>query len=187
MKFRIFKKEKITPFEKTKSNKGFALLFSVLLSSLLLTIGLSIFSISLKELAISTASRQSVYAFYAADSGRECAKYWDTKMGNIPTLVQGQAGGDIVCGNQVIPLYNVSYNPVIDSEITTYLPGGSVEGVNPAVVFINDESIVTRNSPNFNVVVTKVLDNGNIRTSIQSYGHDSTSGDRVERAIRQDY
>jgi hypothetical protein len=69
MRFKIIKKE----------DRGFALLFSVLVSSLLLTIGLSIFSIALKELAISTATRQSVHAFYAADSGREQAKYLDTK------------------------------------------------------------------------------------------------------------
>lgn len=66
-----------------KNNKGFALLFSVLLSSLLLTIGLSIFSISLKELAISTATRQSIHAFFAADSGREQALYEDIKSGSM--------------------------------------------------------------------------------------------------------
>ena len=62
------------------------MLFAVLVSSLLLTIGLSIFSISLKELAISTASRQSIHAFYAADSGLEYAKYHDLKAGDLFTL-----------------------------------------------------------------------------------------------------
>jgi hypothetical protein len=70
---------------KNKEKAGFALLFSVLISSLLLTIGLSIFSIALKELAISTASRQSIYAFYAADSGREYVLYHDIKIGDIFT------------------------------------------------------------------------------------------------------
>jgi len=66
-----------------KNNKGFALLFSVLVSSLLLTIGLSIFSIALKELAISTSARQSIHAFFAADSGREYFLYRDIKQGDI--------------------------------------------------------------------------------------------------------
>jgi hypothetical protein len=48
-----------------------------------LTIGLSIFNIALKELGISTAARQSIYAFYAADSGREYVLYRDTKKGDI--------------------------------------------------------------------------------------------------------
>jgi Tfp pilus assembly protein PilX len=64
----------------TKSfRRGFALLFSVLVSSLLLAVGLSIFNIALKELSISNATRQSIIAFYAADSGREQAYYNDTK------------------------------------------------------------------------------------------------------------
>lgn len=65
------------------TDRGFALLFSVMLSSVLLTIGLSIFSIALKELSISTAARQSIYAFYAADTGREYLLWRDIKMNNI--------------------------------------------------------------------------------------------------------
>lgn len=83
MKLKIIKKE----------DRGFALLFSVLVSSLLLTIGLSIFSIALKELAISTATRQSVHAFYAADSGREYVKYRDTKIGDLFTFDAGISSG----------------------------------------------------------------------------------------------
>ncbi len=63
-----------------KEEEGFALLFSVLVSSLLLTTGLSIFSIALKELMISTATRQSIHAFYAADGGLEYVKYKDLKI-----------------------------------------------------------------------------------------------------------
>lgn len=66
-----------------KKNNGFALLFSVLISSFLLTIGLSIFSIALRELSISTATRQSVHAFFAADSGREYVIYRDLKVGDL--------------------------------------------------------------------------------------------------------
>jgi Tfp pilus assembly protein PilX len=68
------------------NRRGFALLFSVLISSLLLTIGLSIFSIALKELAISTAARQSIHAFFAADSGREYVLYQDIKEGSYVTI-----------------------------------------------------------------------------------------------------
>ncbi len=64
-----------------KKEEGFALLFSVLIASLLLSVGLSIFNISLKELSISNATRQSITAFYAADSGREQALFNDLKLG----------------------------------------------------------------------------------------------------------
>lgn len=73
------------------NKQGFALLFAVLVSSLLLTIGLSIFSLTLKELAISTSARQSIYAFFAADSGREKALYQDIKVGTGLSFDSGQA------------------------------------------------------------------------------------------------
>lgn len=65
--------------DKLQSKSGFVMLFSVLISSMLVVIGLSIFNITLKELTISTSSRESQIAFYAANSGIECALYWDLK------------------------------------------------------------------------------------------------------------
>ncbi len=62
---------------------GFAMLFAVLTSSVLLSIGLSIFNLTIKELALSSSGRESQAAFYAADSGVECALYWDVKGGDI--------------------------------------------------------------------------------------------------------
>ncbi len=61
-----------------KNKKGFALLFAVLISGLLITIGISIFNISIKELMISASIRDSQTAYYAADSAAECFFYWDT-------------------------------------------------------------------------------------------------------------
>lgn len=58
-------------------NRGFIMLFSVLISSLLVAVGLSIFNLTLKEITLSTAGRESQIAFYAANSGMECALYWD--------------------------------------------------------------------------------------------------------------
>ena len=60
-----------------QKNKGYTLLFSVLISSLLLTIGLAILMISKKELLLSSSGRESQFAFYAADTGVECAMYSD--------------------------------------------------------------------------------------------------------------
>ena len=62
---------------KYNNKRGFTLLFASLISALLLAISLAIFSISNKELVLSTTARDSQYAFYAADAGLECALYWD--------------------------------------------------------------------------------------------------------------
>lgn len=50
---------------------------AVLVASLLLSLGLSIFTIAIKETLLSSAVRESQFAFFAADTGIECALYWD--------------------------------------------------------------------------------------------------------------
>ena len=59
--------------KKLKNNKGYTLLFAVLVSSVVLSVGISILTISKKEFLLSSAVRESVSAFYSADSGLECA------------------------------------------------------------------------------------------------------------------
>lgn len=59
--------------------KGFTLFFALLVSSLALAIGAAIYDITLRELQLSEAATQSQYAVYAADTGAECALYWENK------------------------------------------------------------------------------------------------------------
>lgn len=60
-----------------KSGAGYALLFAILVSSILLSAGLGISNIIYKELLLSAIGKQSTIAFYAADTGAECALYWE--------------------------------------------------------------------------------------------------------------
>jgi hypothetical protein len=66
-----------THFSHAGTQKGFSLLLGVLVGSLLISVGLGIFSLTLKESIISTSGKESGYALYAADSGIECALYYD--------------------------------------------------------------------------------------------------------------
>ncbi len=68
-----------------QSKRGFTLLLAVLVSGLLLAIGLAISNLLLKELLLSSSGRESQFAFYAADSGAECALFWDIKAGAFAT------------------------------------------------------------------------------------------------------
>ena len=178
MKLRKVKKENGGP-ARTCFKGGFALLFSVLVSSLLLTIGLSILNISIKELAISTASKQYIYAFYAADSGLECAKYWDTKEGLIPNLIEGKnpgrTGGVVVCGGGSSQSLEINV-PIIPHSTT----------LTPVNMLVSDGS----SSANFDVTIEKKwqdVSHNQIITTVVSTGHNSDGGDRVERAIQQTY
>lgn len=58
---------------------GFVLLLSVLIVSITLGIGLSLFTIIIKSLRLSSGARESLFAVYAADTGIECALFWDVR------------------------------------------------------------------------------------------------------------
>lgn len=69
---------KIFNFKEIKENKrGFTLLFAILVSVMVLAVGASIINISLKQVILSGSGRESQFAFYAANTGMECALYWD--------------------------------------------------------------------------------------------------------------
>ena len=61
------------------SNKkqGFALLYALLVSSIVLSIGIVLSTIVTKQLILSSVATNSQLAFYAATSGIECAKFSD--------------------------------------------------------------------------------------------------------------
>jgi len=67
------------------SNRGFTLLLAALVSSIVLALGTSIFVLAQKELTLSSTGRDSQFAFYAADTGAECALYWDVRFGYFGT------------------------------------------------------------------------------------------------------
>jgi hypothetical protein len=90
------------------------MLFAVLTSSVLLSIGLSIFSLTIKELALSSSGRESQAAFYAADSGIECGLYWDivgqvfatsSDSGSFPSSGVSCAGQNLATGVDAQTLY----------------------------------------------------------------------------------
>jgi len=93
------------------TKRGFILAFSVLISGLVLTMGLGIFNIALKELILSSASRDSQLAFYAADTGTECALYWDIKKSSFATTSLPTASGIFCLGSDVtgLPQWNTSF------------------------------------------------------------------------------
>ena len=59
------------------TKKGFALLFAILASSVLLSIGAAIWNIAFREVLLSSFGRESQSAFYVADTAIECAFYHD--------------------------------------------------------------------------------------------------------------
>ena len=167
-----------------KYTGGFAVLFSVLLASFLITLGISIFSISLKEIQITTSVRDSQVAYYAADSARECAIYWDVKKGAYPTCL------DTSCSSKTT-----------DDQINTI----TCNGINIPVTLIQDTLGLAKFStpiiPDFfrasstsfampasDIRITKIWENSGVTTKIETWGHNTQIlGRRVERGMSQTY
>ncbi len=156
----------------TNKKEGFALLFAVLAGGLALTVGLSIANIAVKEVILSSAGRESQFAFYAADSGAECALYWDLQESDVfPTREGGARVDRIKCNGGDVILNTVSESLVkAVTEFTLPLASPSCAEVQ-----------VTKRKDAFD----------NLETIIESRGKNDcdnlSNPNRVERAIRVRY
>lgn len=101
-------------------NAGFTILFALIVVSILLMVGLAVSGIILKEMILSSAGFESQKAFYAADTGTECALYWEIKRDAIhpgePALID--------CDNQ-----SVSVGETVVSSFELRLQDGSCVNV----------------------------------------------------------
>ncbi len=83
-----------------KKNKGFAILFAVTLSSILLAITLGVTEIAFRELKFSTSATATNEAFFAADTGTELVLYNDkTTTYPAPAIGAIESWGPIIISN----------------------------------------------------------------------------------------
>lgn len=150
-----------------QTEKGFTLLVAVLVSGVLMAIGLAIFNITIKEVLLSSTGRDSQFAFYAADSGIECALYWDLKGGGFSTTTDTS----INCNDTPMTVGAAVYG--VPTEFT-FEVGGSFE------------------VDGFCSIVEITKSETHPRTTIESKGYNTDCNDtvnprRIERAIRATY
>ena len=97
-------------YNNIKNNKGYTLLFAVLVSALVLSVGISILNIGKKEFLLASSARESVTAFYAADTGIECAAFYDSDPQNQFVNVNypgGFSANSINCGILTVDSYMI--------------------------------------------------------------------------------
>jgi len=75
--------EKIKKKILNKDEKGFVILIAIMVSLILLSIGVFIASVAVRELMLSSSAKQSQAAFFAADSVLECALFKEFKQGGF--------------------------------------------------------------------------------------------------------
>lgn len=98
-----------------KKDKGYVLLLSVLISSIILAMSMGVFAISIKEVALATFARDSVRAFAAASRGLECAVFLDR--------VNSQAAQDLGYASTYysgLGISDVPYTPFVRGNSTEF-------------------------------------------------------------------
>lgn len=146
-----------------RGSAGFALLFAILASTVLLSVAVAIWSIALREVVLSSFGRESQIAFYAADTGAECALYWDTRSNAFSTSTLSTS--TINCGGS----QNFSVGGGGDSS-----PQSTINNLK-----LGGGSCVT-------VTVAKRYSGAVLVTSVNAYGHntcDQSNPTLVERGL----
>ncbi|MBI1974664.1 MAG: pilus assembly PilX N-terminal domain-containing protein [Candidatus Zambryskibacteria bacterium] len=141
--------------------KGFTLLIAIVVMGTVLLVAAGVTNLAVKQSLISSTGRDSQYAFYAADTGLECALYWDVHNPTGVSAFSTSTGSVINCNNQSMTV------------------GGTV--VSTFTLNLNPDPFCTA------VTVTK-RDDGS--TAIESRGYnscDTSNPRRVERAVRATY
>lgn len=96
---------------KYTTQSGFVLVYAVFLSGIILTIGLGSLGLVLRGFQLSTTSRDSQKALFAADSAVECVVYWDfhfdeAGLSQSPFAVSSSSAGilpgEVSCNGQDI-------------------------------------------------------------------------------------
>ncbi len=83
---------------KKNFSQGFVILFTILIASIIMVIGLGMYSVAIRETVISGTSREAQYAFYASDAGVECALYIQRLDNDASTSIFGGSAGSFNCG-----------------------------------------------------------------------------------------
>lgn len=167
---------------KVKNNRGFSLFMAVAVASILLFLSFAILRITLKEILFSSTGRDSQFAFYAADSGIECALFWDNKV--VISAFSTSTASTINCNGQSISTgsQTVPTDPTVPSRIGG---GGSANATSTFWLDFNSGS-----NPVPYCVIVDVGKWTNGVTFIESRGYntcDTTDLRRVERGIEVYY
>lgn len=169
-----------TNFHSTRERSGFALLMTLIVVSVVISIGLSVLDLSIKQVRLATNSRDSEAAFHAANAGVECARY--TRRVNSNRMENGQSITPLCFGSSASP------NSVV--EVTS-----GVSGDGEVYKYTYNISWGTTADPRCTEVVTMVatatamvggsagagLTTNNMRTHIPAYTANSWRCEAGER------
>lgn len=104
----------IHPRTHAQKKKGYILLLTVLIVSIILATSFGVYALSIKEVILSSFLKDSQRAFSSADRAVECALYWDrsfpqnglayTLFATSSAYVPPSGANSATCDGQVLPL-----------------------------------------------------------------------------------
>ena len=174
------------------SQRGIALLIAALISAVVISIGVALYSIVQKQLILSSLARDSQFAFYSADTSAECGLYYDSRWSYFaatttpPTLPTNQPP---VCDGQTLSITrpgSVSY-PYIST--FQYAPNGKCV----FVIIMKCDGIITDASRVAGCTRDVVNTPPPVHTAILAYGYNvpcnaTTTSNRVlQRSVQLNY
>ncbi len=145
---------------------GFAMLFTVLIVTLILSIAISISNLAFKQTILSSLAKDSQISFYQADTAVECGLYYDTTLELFPAGSDGSPVGEIYCGDDMYVL-----DPV--SSTTDY--------------FVFKQSVVDDTKPCSSVTFDKATTVGTSIVQGRGYNMCGTNPRQVERSLEVRY
>lgn len=159
-----------------KQDKGFTLLIAIVVTSLMLLISFVVTNVALKQLIISSAGIETQYAFYAADSGTDCALYWDLKDSNLSafaTSTVSNPSATIYCNGQSIS--TGSQNDIATNPLSVSRIGGGGNGAPTSIFQLNFTK---------GCAIVRVTKQDNGQTAIDSRGYNTCSTSALRRFER---
>jgi Tfp pilus assembly protein PilX len=160
----------------TSTEKGFVLVYALVIMIAVMTVSATILTIYIKELKLSGIGRESVIAYYAAESGAECAFYWFSKGAKFDqTGVIGYEDLDGLASTTPTPVDAECMGEHIDAD------SGSL----PTGTFLWEAVPGDNTQPCAEVTVTPNDPSAGGKTSIRSRGYNvcGTANLRVERGF----
>lgn len=166
---------------------GFLLIYAVLISGIILTVGLGIIGTTVRSVQLAANGRESVKAFFAADAAVECVLHWDLRFDTetnftiTPFATSTDSGDEVPTSGVFCDGTDIAAQPWIISKQPT-------SATTVFTVTFNDGDANPDNNPFANVTVSKTGSGGN--TEIVAEGYNSplaTYGRRVQRTVNVQY
>jgi hypothetical protein len=118
-----------------KSPRAFTLLITMILVSVILSVSFALLDIAYKQVYLTSIAAQSEVAFYNADSGLECALYWDQQQDEFD-FTSEPSSGSFNCEGQTVP-FSAPTSPLArTTTFTIPCAGDTTSGDGNATVII---------------------------------------------------